>query len=161
MNKKINYLLMVSVISIFGLISCSVDSSGDLFIPGDDNTNQKLTCDAIIISETQYNLAETDEYTLNGADIASDSLMIEVQYGGGCGPESFELITNGLFMESNPVQLNVILAFDSDDPCEMLVTRKLCFDLSNLAEHYNDSYQTNEGTIILHIQDLNNLTYNF
>jgi hypothetical protein len=161
MNKKIYYLLLVSVISIIGLISCNEGSSGDLFNPGEDKTNQKLTCDAIIISETQYNLVDSDEYILKGADIASDSLMIEVQYGGGCDPVSFELITDGLFMESNPVQLNVILAFDSDDPCEMLVTKKLCFDLSNLAEHYNDSYQTKEGTIILHIQDFNKLTYNF
>jgi len=64
-------------------------------------------------------------------------------------------------MESNPVQLNVLLAFTDEDPCEMLVKKQLCFDLSNLAAHYNDSYQTTEGTIILRIQDFNHLTYNF
>ncbi|MGD9329244.1 MAG: hypothetical protein PVH48_09785, partial [Cyclobacteriaceae bacterium] len=93
--------------------------------------------------------------------IQNDSLMIEVQYGGGCGPTDFELITDGLFMESNPVKLNVILAFDDEDPCEMAVKKNLCFDLSNLAAYYNDSYQTTEGKIVLQILDYNTITYNF
>ncbi len=161
MDKKIIYLVLVPLIVLIGLISCSDNSPDEQFIPGDDNTNVKLTCDGIIISESQYNSAETNEFIVNDSNIEGDSLMIELQYGGGCGPVSAELYTDGLFMESNPVQLNLILAFTDDDPCEMIVKKKFCFDLSNLATYYNDSYQTTGGTIILVIKDYNNLTYNF
>lgn len=161
MGKKVVYLVLVPLIGLIGLISCGDISPDEQFIPGDDNTNVKLACKSMIISETQYNLVETDEYVVNAAFITGDSLMIEIQYGGGCGPVSSELYTDGLYMESNPVQLNVLLAFTDEDPCEMIVKKQFCFDLSNLATHYNDSYQTSGGTIILHIQDFNNLTYNF
>ena len=161
MDKKIIYIVLVLLIGLSGLISCSDNSPGEQFIPGDDNTIVKLSCDGIIISESQYNLVETNEFIVDDSNIEGDSLLIELQYGGGCGPVSAELYTDGLFMESNPVQLNVILAFTDDDPCEMIVKKKFCFDLSNLATYYNDSYQTTEGTIILNIKDYNSLTYNF
>ena len=154
-------MILVIVIAIVGFIRCDDSSINGAFIPGDDNPNEKLACVGIIISESQYNSAETDEYIVNKANITGDSLMIEIQYGGGCGPVGYELNTDGLFMESNPVQLNVLLAFADDDPCEMVVTKNLCFDLSDLANYYNDSYQSTGGTIILRIQDFNNLTYNF
>lgn len=155
------YIVLVLLTGLSIIISCNDNSPGQQFIPGDDNMIVKLSCKSIIISESQYNLAETNEFIVNDFYIEGDSLLIELQYGGGCGPVSAELFTDGLFMESNPVQLNVILTFTDDDPCEMLVKKKFCFDLSNLATYYNDSYQTTEGTIILNIKDYNSLTYNF
>ena len=161
MSKKILYLILVIVIAIVSFIRCNDSLLSEPFVPGDDNSNGKSGCTGIVISESQYNSAETDEYIVNKANITGDSLMIEIQYGGGCGPVGYELYTDGLFMESNPVQLNILLAFADDDPCEMVVKKNLCFDLSDLASYYNDSYQSTGGTIILRIQDFNNLTYNF
>ena len=161
MEKKVIYIVLVLLTGLSVIISCNDNSPGQQFIPGGDNSIVKLSCKGIIISESQYNLAETNEFIVNDSYIEGDSLLIELQYGGGCGPVSAELYTDGLFMESNPVQLNVILTFTDDDPCEMLLKKKFCFDLSNLATYYNDSYQTTEGTIILNIKDYNSLTYNF
>lgn len=161
MRKNLLVVVLVPVLALSGLLACDDGLNDSLFIPGDNEPNDKIKCESIVISESAFNSAETDEYVITDSRFFNDSLMIEVQYDGGCGPIDFELITDGLFMESNPVQLNVILAFDDEDPCEMAVKKNLCFDLSNLATYYNDSYQTTEGKIILRILDYNNITYDF
>jgi len=161
MKKNLLFVLLLSVISLSGFYACDSDLSDSALIPGDNEPNVQVKCENILISESIFKSAESDEYVITDSRIYNDSLMIEVQYGGGCGPTDFELITDGLFMESNPVKLNVILAFDDEDPCEMAVKKNLCFDLSNLATYYNDSYQTTEGKIVLHILDYNTITYNF
>ena len=161
MRKNLFILFILASISWSGFYACDNDLSDPSFIPGDNEPKDRIKCESIILSESRFKSVESDEYIINEASIHNDSLMIEVQYGGGCGPTDFELITDGLFMESDPVQLNVILAFDDEDPCEMAVKRNLCFDLSNLATYYNDSYQTTEGKIVLRILDFNTITYNF
>ncbi len=161
MIKILFIVLLLSIISLSGFYACDTDLTDSSFIPGDNEPNNKVKCESITISESRFISAESDEYVVMDSKVYNDSLMIEVQYGGGCGPIDFELITDGLFMESNPVKLNVILAFDDEDPCEMAVKKNLCFDLSNLATYYNDSYQTTEGKIVLRILDYNTITYNF
>jgi hypothetical protein len=65
-------------------------------------------------------------------------------------------------MESNPVQLDIILSFVDADPCEALIQRQICFDISKLAVLFNDSYQTDEGTIIVRLKDYDDkLGYDF
>ena len=116
----------------------------------------------IIINESKFNAAMVDEFSLLNAFIENDSLKVQIQYGGGCGVVKFELITDGLYMESNPVQLNVLLSFVDEDDCEAAITKWLCFDLSNLAEHYKNTYQMNDGTIIIHLRNHeSDLTYSF
>jgi len=161
MNKRKVLVLILVGLGTVGIVACSDSLNDTPFIPGDNEPINKAGCDDIIISESRYTKAESDEFIFNGMDIKSDSLILTVQYGGGCGPTSFELITDGLFMESDPVQLNIFLSFTDEDPCEMLVTRDLCFDLTNLVNHYKDSYQTDDGTIILKIRDFNSITYTF
>ncbi len=161
MKKNLLIIFLLPVISLTGFYACESDLKDSSFMPGDNEPDVQVKCESITISESGFNTAESDDYEVTDSRIQNDSLLIEVQYGGGCGPVDFELITDGLFMESNPVKLNVILAFDDEDPCEMAVKRNLCFDLSNLATYYNDSYQTTEGKIVLYILDYNTITYNF
>lgn len=161
MKKRNVLILILIVMGTVGIVACNDSISDTPFIPGNNEPINKAGCGAIIISESMYAAAESDEFMFSGVDIKSDSLILTVKYGGGCGPTSFELITDGLFMESDPVQLNVLLSFKDEDPCEMLVTRDLCFDLTNLVNLYKDSYQTDEGTIILKIRDFNTKTYTF
>lgn len=116
----------------------------------------------IIIDETKFNTVVSDDYTLSNAYIENDSLKIEVQYGGGCGLATFELITDGIYMESDPVQLNVKLSFNDEDDCEAYLTKPISFDLKNLAQHYQNNYQMSSGTMIIHLQDFSGeLHYSF
>ena len=161
MGRNLIFILIVLALVLSGLYACDSDMNNSNIIPGNNEPNYDARCEDIILSESEFNSAESDDYVVTASIITDDSLKIKVQYDGGCGPANFELITDGLFMESNPVQLNVILAFKDEDPCEMLVTRNLCFDLSNLATYYKNSYQTTEGKIVLRILDYNNITYDF
>jgi hypothetical protein len=161
MRKNLLIPFLFTIITLPGFYACNNDLTNPLFLPGNNEPDDKMKCESILISESSFNSAESDEYEVTDSRITNDSLMIEVQYGGGCGSIDFELITDGLFMESNPVQLNVKLTFDDEDPCEMAIKKNLCFDLSNLATYYNDSYQTTEGKIVLHIVDYDTITYNF
>ena len=159
--KNLIFISAILVLVLSGLFGCDSNMNNSNIIPGNDEPNDNIRCEDIILSESDFKSAESDDYVVTDSRITNDSLMIEVQYDGGCGPTNFDLITDGLFMESNPVKLNVILAFDDEDPCEMLVTRTLCFDLSNLATYYNNSYQTMDGKIVLYIIDYNTITYHF
>jgi hypothetical protein len=150
----------MGLIVMFG---CGMDMNGDsLFDREPDDMDYTKGCQQLIIDESKYNAASTDDFTISKAFITGDSLMVNVQFGGGCGTTDFSLLTDGLFMESNPVQLNLFLSFTDQDPCEAAIQKVICFDLSNLATLYNDSYQTSGGTIIIHLNNYDNiLGYDF
>ena len=120
------------------------------------------SCKNIIIDESQYDTAPRDDFMIKDAIIKNDSIILMVQYSGGCGAISFELITEGYFMESNPVQLDILLSFEDEDPCEAAIQEQICFDMTKLAKLYKDSYLANQGTIILRLQGYaDNLEYIF
>jgi hypothetical protein len=134
------------------LTGCFMNSGGDQqnIEPPDQNQD---SCKGIVIDEAKYDASVLDDYLMKYAFIEGDTLSVIVQYGGGCGSANFTLITNGQFMESDPVQLDVVLAFQDEDPCEALIQKSICFDISALADLYNDSYQTSGGTIIIRLKN--------
>lgn len=86
------------------------------------------------------------------ADIRRDVIELTAQYSGGCEEHIFELYWDGLFMESNPVQVNLQLSHNSNnDVCRALITEIVYFDLSLLKASYSAGYQTSQGEIIIHI----------
>lgn len=80
-------------------------------------------------------------------------LQLEVEYGGGCASHDHDLVAWGGWMESNPVQVSVLLTHESrDDPCDALIHRTLRYDLTRLREGYVASYPGGEPgarTIVL------------
>jgi hypothetical protein len=150
MRGKVMYHVLIFLIGLNAVTGCALNMGGDPIVDHKSNDLDGQTgCEQIVIDESKYNSAIIDNFTIQNAFIANDSLMVLVQYGGGCGTTDFNLLTNGLFMESDPVQLDVLLSFIDEDPCEAAIQRMLCFDLSNLIVLYSDSYQTSEGTIIV------------
>ena len=161
--KNLNKTFSLVVVILFiGLSACTEKSNlpngsslKDANILGANNAQ-------IVIDETKLNSIESDEFAISSASVQNDSLKVVVQYGGGCGLATFELITDGAFMESDPVQLNVTLSFDDKDDCEAYITKEISFDLRNLAQHYQNSYQLSTGTIIIHLQNYSGeLIYSF
>ena len=157
-------ILRMRIISAFIIVmaisgcgnECKVDP--DMISWSSENED----CVSLTINPSVYNEFITDTYILKEAYINMDSLKIEVQYGGGCGDAAFGLLTDGYFKESFPVQLDIRLILKDTDPCEALVQKSLCYDLSKLSEIYNNSYQTTSGTIILHCKDQDvTLEYHF
>jgi hypothetical protein len=149
---KIFGVFLTGLLSLILLTHCgdNIDFYG---LNNDPSHSDSKECHPIIINESLYNIATSDAFIINDAYIADDRLVVKVQYGGGCGNTTFKLLTNGYFMESNPVQLNILLSFIDEDPCEALIQTHRCFDLTELADHYKDGYQTQQGKIILHLKD--------
>lgn len=83
------------------------------------------------------------------------TLALEVEHGGGCARHEYELVAWGGWMESFPVQVNVLLAHeDNDDPCDGILRRTLLFDLTPLREAYFPVYRDGGpgvNTIILRL----------
>jgi len=83
-----------------------------------------------------------DPLILREFSLAGPILELQVEYGGGCEPHDHDLVAWGGWMESLPVQVNVLLTHeDHDDPCDALIHRTLRFDLTRLREDYVASYR--------------------
>ncbi len=88
-----------------------------------------------------------------GPAIKGDVLFMEVAYSGGCEDHDFGFCWDGSFLESNPVQVNVVIPHDGhDDACEAYPTEALQFDLSNLKQAWQDAYQQDSGTIMINLE---------
>ena len=105
-------------------------------------------------------LRESDAYELetdgdHAPVIENDTLGLTVSYTGGCETHDFTLVTDGSFMESDPVQLIITLTHDdNEDPCEAYPTDRYVFDLTPIKTRYQEGYRTDEGSIILHLWHL-------
>lgn len=116
----------------------------------------------IVIDKDLYDTIQYDEYTILDAYIEDDSIYIRIEYGGRCGVVLYRLVSDGLFMESYPVQLNMILSFDDNDTCEALIRTTISTNLSNLAEYYRILYNSDHDSIIIHLEGFNEkIVYNF
>ena len=104
---------------------------------------------AVVVSDDAGSWGD-DDYVLNAAEIASNTLTLNVSYGGGCATHQFTLVASESFMESSPVQLAVSLAHDANgDPCEAWLTRDYEFDLRAIRDRYRESYGQGAGIILL------------
>lgn len=110
--------------------------------------------------DTAIALQESDAYELeidgdHAPVIENDTLTLTVSYGGGCETHDFTLVTDGSFIESDPVQLVVTLTHNAnDDPCEAYPTNRYVFDLESIKTLYQEAYETDESSIILHLRHL-------
>jgi|GEM_PF-749140 len=74
---------------------------------------------------------ESDPYTLGGARVEGDLLVVEVSYGGGCEKHDFTLLDTGIATRSIPPQHLLRLVHDAHgDACEAYLTKELRFDIS-------------------------------
>ena len=93
-----------------------------------------------------------DPLEIGSAAIEGDTLKVEVTYGGGCEMHVIDMCWDGNFAESFPVQAWIALSHDSnDDSCEALITEMRSIDLGAMKTAYQEGYQTQNGTIIIHL----------
>ena len=94
-----------------------------------------------------------DRYVVNSAAIDGDRLTISVSYGGGCRNHVFTLVISKSFMESDPVQLQAVLAHNANgDPCEAYPTESISFDLGLVKARYQQFYGPGPGQVVLRIR---------
>lgn len=91
-----------------------------------------------------------DPYVIDAATIAGDTLVLRIDYGGGCRTHAFALIAWNGWLESHPVQAGVVLAHeDRDDPCDAVVRSHLRFDLTPLRTAWVEAYRWPHGEIVI------------
>lgn len=98
-----------------------------------------------------------DPYQILEASIQGDVLYVGIGYGGGCRAHAVRAVAWGGWMESNPVQVRVIISHeDFDDPCDAFVTQDLRFDLGPLKNAYQETFGTapaGETTLVVLLED--------
>ncbi len=103
------------------------------------NENINRDSNQIILDQTAYSNALQDPYNIINVTLEADILTIAVRYGGGCADHYFSLIGSTAFMESYPVQLNILLSHNANgDNCEALFMKELVFDLSPIKKLYHN-----------------------
>ncbi|MDA8137285.1 MAG: hypothetical protein M0036_01425 [Desulfobacteraceae bacterium] len=93
-------------------------------------------------------------YAIENAKINGDTLLLTVSYTGGCEDHQFELIALNDFLESKPVQVDLLLTHDANkDACKTLVKEELKFSLASIKEEYRIAFRTETGSLNLRLQD--------
>jgi hypothetical protein len=94
--------------------------------------------------------ARQDPFTVREAIIIGDALILQVEYGGGCGEHLFALHLSDVFRESNPVQAGALVSHNAHgDMCRALVRETLTFDLTPLKQTWQQAYRRTSGSILL------------
>lgn len=106
----------------------------------------------IATDEETNKSAMGDGFVLDEASIEGHSLLLNLNYGGGCREHFFVLsMIPSVFKESFPVQADLYLTHHANmDRCKALIRDTRQFDLSSLAEHHFNAYAT-PGPMILNL----------
>lgn len=95
---------------------------------------------------------DTDPLNVSNVKIAGDRLFVDIGHGGGCAEHTYRACWEGSFLESNPVQANIVLEHDANgDMCEAYLQETLEIDLTPMRENYEMGYPGTDGIILLGI----------
>ncbi len=123
--------VVIFITSISSVSAAQIRQNLSIIIDPRDSIKQDLVFDSLDIQEVI---------------IINDNISINVSYSGGCKIHDFTLIGESRFVETLPVQGDIILSHNSNrDGCEMLRVDTLTFDLTPLKEAYLAAYPTNDG----------------
>lgn len=94
------------------------------------SVDSKLVVNQLVIDHYFVQQDATDPFNIDSIYIHKDSLIVEVNYGGGCEVHEFSLKSNGAYLKSKPVQLNLSLEHKANnDMCRAMLYQRLAFDL--------------------------------
>jgi len=158
------YLLLFCLLVFLGCATEPDIDSKTVFVSSTDTLlDDTQVWGKLTFDDPTRNVWGTDDYVVNSLpSITGDVLTLNVSYSGGCEAHEFTLVTSGVFLESNPVQLQAILAHNANgDNCEAWITETYHFNLSALKTRYQKAYRTETGTIVLGIKGILGVAYTF
>lgn len=95
------------------------------------SSDQTETTSKVIV-QPEYLHEVKNTYRIKTYSIDGDILTIVVAYKNGCN-DHFELYSNGMFLKSLPMQVNVFLKHNrGGEPCENAMEKTLKYDISAL-----------------------------
>ena len=92
---------------------------------------------------------EGDPFSILGASLDGNELVVDVEYSGGCTEHTFTLCwPDQAFQESSPVQAALeLLHDDMGDACDAVLTEEVRLSLTPLEEAYAAQYPGTPGTV--------------
>lgn len=117
---KVGVLLVSALVALAG---CS-NPAGPSLSEADDLVLQ-------LLDDFDWENLPNDAATITAARVEGQTLLLTVQFGGGCGRHRLALVAGTAIAESYPPFSSFRLAHDGGgDPCDALLTRDLRVDLS-------------------------------
>jgi len=109
---------------------------------------------SIRFTESPLDSLHRAPWDLIGAEMVNSlNLVLDVGYSG-CGPDHrFSLWTDGEFMESMPVQVNIVLVHETEELCPAAWRQEYPFDLNPLRDRFLNAY--GPGVLLLNLIDFN------
>jgi hypothetical protein len=121
-------------------------------VPGDgDGDGSPGTCpgDPVLVCDAE---PPSDPFTVDNIAIVDDCLELTVSYSGGCETHTFSPCWDTSFAESNPVQAWLWVDHDAmNDACDAIIQDMWIIDLGAIKQAWQDAYQAQSGTIVLHV----------
>lgn len=100
----------------------------------DEDDVQSSPCDQMVVIDNGfYNAANSDEYSLQNAEIIDNCLSLSISASGCDGSSwSMVLVDSGAVAESSPEQRFLKFVFTNNEECLAVLSQERSFDLSNL-----------------------------
>ncbi len=122
-----------------GVSGAQIASQGDC---GDLEGQPALATPPVVIVE---NLPTTDKsVTISNVTFDGDYVTFGAAYSG-CQEQHFTLYASRLFLESQPVQVSVVMVPQVDDICDAYFNTTFSYDLAPLKAAFKDAYQSESG----------------
>ncbi len=75
-----------------------------------------------------------DNVSISDAWLDGDELHATLTYSGGCGDHDFDPCWNGMWLKSDPMQVDLAIVHNANgDMCKALLTEEHVFDVSTIA----------------------------
>lgn len=151
--RKLNFVLFFLCSLICYSCHKKVASTNTSASKTDDKKVETLIKNVIIASDVD--LTNTgDLCSVDSIAIKADILSIYINYSGGCKEHTFDLLSNGMYAKSLPVQLALCLKHNGNsDNCRELITKELKFNVSPCK-------YSGKNTVVLKLKD-KKITYNY
>lgn len=155
MNWKVSLLALFIPVAI---ISCKKQQHTTSSMQNQSNSEiENLIVNPLVVDNGFQVPSSNDPFTILSMKTMKDSLIVEVQYGGGCQVHEFSLFSNGMYAKSLPMQVDIHLHHVSNnDMCRALLTRRLAFDISKLKPKNSSSLN-----LIINGDREHQVSYNF
>lgn len=99
------------------------------------------------------------DFRLLDADLdVGDILELDLGFSGCDDDHMFSLWMSGGFMESNPVQVNLVPVHETDQACQAAFRRTRSFDLAPLRARFREAYGDGAHEMLVNISDTGGTT---
>ncbi len=132
--KYILFTILLAGVA-FGAISCKKrkKTSKSEVAAVADNTDTKeslLIANPYKVDAALAAAGSGDDFNIENSEIIGDSLILNVSYGGGCKQHIFSLYSNGSYLKSLPLQMELTLHHQAnEDMCRAFLNQRLAFDI--------------------------------